>query len=397
MTRTSRRPIFLAVFAAVVLPLAGCQTNAPSLAAGLAPAGSAMTLTVAPVGQSAFAFGSLTDTQFTVRNNSDRAIILRRIVPLNNRAEEPIVLARPVEGQIERVANRDAYTLLHVPHQSTAQWVYAGLLLPGQSVTVQRRYRPLFEVEAFQLDYASPRVRLGPGQPAPLPLSVYMIGTATANETEFVPINVAAWKRAADAEPVIAPPRLAFPARSVLAPGLFESGQTQTVGVAISFEGRPFPASAALSQAALLAGRPAEGLGFAYSQLLDGYVIYQDDSCWLLSSSDRQHRGERLPVVPPAFYADADSGEGIHVRLIPERPAWTSPPPDFRVWGKYLAQLGGPDFGRGVFTVLTREQVPGFLRDLLAHGAGLSLAEYAFRPRYYVLAMSVEGKPITAQ
>jgi hypothetical protein len=369
----------LAVAVVLAVGLAGCAA---------APTEQAILLTVAPRKNATFAFGRVTTARFTLRNLTDRAIVVRQIIPLTNAAEEVIPLSGPAYGGPYHEPLDDTYRYDPMVARATSEAFHAGLLLPGQAVTVLREYRPLYRTERFAVVCVAADRKYDGTRESLSPLKVY-VRRAGGGELKSIyePFHEARWREVHDTSPPARPPGPDVPRRAVLIPRLAAEPLRQEVAVTMPLSVEAFSGEAALAAAARIGGRPPERLKLLYSEALGGYVVAEGDSWWLLTGAGQTGRGRSVPPVPPGMLKDVDRRPFVRVRVGDkqegygpgERPAgWT-------FWEAYPVEYGDGRYARGEFVRIDRANFAGFLERLRRAGGELRTRRYFFQSRYFVL------------
>jgi hypothetical protein len=97
--------------------------------------------------------GRVTDVTFKLTNNSTQTIAVLEIHP-QQPCEDSIHLIRPLYGAIRYDKAKDEYIYDSMPQTQTQISVVEGLMLPGETVSVSRKYRPFAATELFSVNYA---------------------------------------------------------------------------------------------------------------------------------------------------------------------------------------------------------------------------------------------------
>lgn len=97
--------------------------------------------------------GRLRDINFELQNKSSNTLAVLEIRP-EQPCEEPISLIRPLYGDIRYDQKTDEYVYNFMPQMQSQISVIAGLLLPGESLTLLMKYRPYSPTEVLSVTYA---------------------------------------------------------------------------------------------------------------------------------------------------------------------------------------------------------------------------------------------------
>ncbi len=349
----------------------------------------ALSLTLKPAGQNKFEFGQVTPAVFTLKNLSDKAIMVRVIDPITNQGEDAVVLSSSVYGSISKSKNEDAYYYNRVTQRATQMSFDAGLLLPGEEVSVSCRYRPISLSETFSVEYVSAKRKYDGSVKSLAPLIVYLpdrkggIG-ARAAYRPFVAENWLEISKAAPRTGEIGP---GVSQRAVLIPGLAARPADVKVHVSVEFEA--FFVDSARKTAARITGAKPGDVELAYSSSLGGYVILEKDSSWLLRNEQQRDRGNLLPPLPPGMLKDVDAKGSVRVRVGIKQEGFGPEKHDagWKFWDVYPVFYGDGMYTRGEFIQIGKSELLNFLLQVKAKRGRITENRYYFRSRYFVLEL----------
>ena len=161
------------------------------LAWGALPAEEPLTLRVHPPDGTAFQFGTLTPTRFTLENRSNRALLVTGLRAASARADAPIALAGVVSGELRKVDGAYLYDP-RAPHAAPVA-LYVAFLLPGQRVQVLADYRPLMPQETFTVTYCAASTPYDGSVASLAPLAVYIPRLEQGQIRQYVPFDAGVW------------------------------------------------------------------------------------------------------------------------------------------------------------------------------------------------------------
>lgn len=381
---------------ALCLLLAGCEEGRAPKARkadkpAAAPAKAAkpvLYLTLRPAKGKAFAFGEAGQAVFTLKNLSDRAVVVAGIRPLTNRTKESVSLAGTAYGSLGKDDKAGGYSFNAMSQRATQLPFYVGLLLPDQSVAVHCSYRPLFRTERFTVSYVAAKAKYDGSAESLAPFRVFVRKAQAPGGPKqvYVPFGDAAWREICK-RPFASPPGPGVGPRGVLIPNFPGAGQSVEAEVAVAFSGKAFPAEQALAAAARIDKIDPGKVKLTYSRALGGYVVMHPKAWWLLTAADQADRGKPVPVVPPALLQDADAHKDIRVR-VGDKQEGLGPdkhPAGWKLWDKYPVEYGDGMYTRGEFIRTDRAGLADFLEEVRKRGLRIKVHVYYFRSRYFVL------------
>ena len=383
--RQERRRTLLVV--GLVVCLGGAAWAAETAPHG--PAGAkVISLSLSPEKGREFPFGRVVDAVFRVENLTDKAVVVGAIWPVTNSAEGAIRLSGTAYGSLDKDPKADRYVHNVMRQRATKLPFYVGFLLPGQTVRVMCRYRPLYRVERFSVSYASARAKYEATVESLAPFNVYVLKTGAARSPSmiYVPFTQAGWRLLYKARHV-SPPGPGVSTRGVLIPNFRAPADKAQADVSVALSGKAFPGETASAAAARIAKVRPDEVVLAYSMALGGYVVTRDGSSWLLSRPDQAEPGTPLPAVPPELLRDVDSHPNVRIRvgnrqegIGPERrlAGW-------HVWDKYPVEYGDGMYTRGEFIRIDRKGFEAFLAEVRKRRLRLGTRRYYFDSRYYVV------------
>jgi hypothetical protein len=156
--------------------------------------GAPITLDVKPVKAGDFPFGDFSEVAFTVKNVSDRYIVILSIQPLRNPGEEVIALAGSIYGSVKKDSQTDAYLFNPMSQRMSQESFYDGLLVPGDSISIHHSYRPVARNEQFRVSYVILDRDPSDDKPCPLP-PIYIPKADPARPMGiFKPFDRTAWE-----------------------------------------------------------------------------------------------------------------------------------------------------------------------------------------------------------
>jgi hypothetical protein len=346
-----------------------------------------------------FSLGEVGEAIVTVKNLSDKAMDVGSIVPVTNRAEETISLSSSVYGAVERDHNSDGYRLNEMPQQATGMVFHAGLLLPGQEVTVRTSYRTSFSTETFRIQYLSAARKYDGTAGSLLPLKPYISSSSPDPKGPgqlYESFNAQRWLAICKANPAVSPPGPAAPKRAVLLPDVGEgsraavqSSQIVAVTVSLTAGSKAFPGEKALTAAARITGAPPDQLRIAYSVALVAYVVEHGRECWLLTGPDQTEPGTLLPSIPPELLKDVDSQTNISVRVGDKQVGFGpgAHPSGRKLWDKYPIEYGDGMYTQGEFIRIGKSNLREFLEAVYARGGHLGVVMNYFHGGYFTLSI----------
>lgn len=240
----------------------------------------AVSLSFGPRGPDKSKFGTIADASFTLRNLSEKAIVVLRIKPIANHGEDPIALFGSAYGSVRWSEDEDVYLYNSLLQQATQLRFYAGFLLPGQEVSLVRGYRPVSRTEGFAVEYVSADAPYDGTCESLSPLVVYCPEKDAAAPWQgggyrlFVESH---WLDICNATPATGEVGPGVPRRAVLIPELSAEPAVQMIQVRVEFENEGFFGEDAARAAARIMGTEPEDAALAYSHSLGGYVVLEGD------------------------------------------------------------------------------------------------------------------------
>lgn len=340
-----------------------------------------------PAQGKAFEFGKVAPALFTLRNVSDRAILVTALQPVNN-AEETIALSGAT------FASHDGANIAH-----------EGFLLPGQQVVVEMPYRPLFGVEQFNASYVISAEKFDGGLQSLAPLSprIQQLGPDGRFHLEpaYGRFDLTVWQAVCRlTKQPVSPPGPYASTRAVLAANLKDlpaqtclvKSPAEVTGLAEGQSERVLAAAAELAKA-----RPGAQPRLTYSQALGGYVVFIEPKSYLVKASatataptgataTSNPSPEELPLLPPLLYKDADSDQRVLMKVGQRQDDDPEARPLWRLWGKLPVVYGDGIRLKGEFVPV--QDCLGELVARFRHQAGqVRMVNYYFHGRYYELLL----------
>jgi beta-lactamase regulating signal transducer with metallopeptidase domain len=369
----------------------------------------ALSLTVRPAKGTEFPFGQITDTVFTIKNESDKAVNVGRIGPMTNTAEEHIALSGTAYGSIHKHGTLNRFEFNEKSQQATRENLHVGFLLPRQEVSVRVPYRPLFTRETFRIQYASAEKNYDGSAASLAPLKVYIPGkTSDGTERTFDPFDAKRWVDICKTTAEVRPPGPDAPKRSVLIPGLGEGAkavrfpmQFITVKIPLAVDGDSFLGEKAMAVAAKIDPDPMK-LRVTYCGALGGYVVLPGTrDAWILTSSDQTERGKKLPLMDVEVLRDIDRKDYVSIRVGDKQEGFGSSvkPSGRKLWDKYPIEYGDGMYTRGEFIRIDKTNFAAFLDEVRTRDLLLTAHNYFFRSRYFILRKeptSLPGSTVSA-
>jgi hypothetical protein len=352
-------------------------------------AGDLLSLTAIPPEGEAFTLGKLTVLSFEIQNKSEHVVVVESVIPMSY-GNEPILLSSTVYGSVWKEESVDEYRFNEMNQQATHLPFHAGLLLPGEKLVVSSRHRPVARREEFEILYHT-ALHVYDGRANSMqPFNIYVPagGPSHSGEERYVPFTVERWREVAKEIKSISLPGPDNSPRSVLIPGLTAKPISLKKSVAFQYEGHPFYLEEATDTASRISGKTPNLLRLAFSSVLNGYVVFEKDRSWALTSKEQKERGKPFTLFPAIMLKDMDSSEYIRVRMGDEQAGFgpTEHKSSKIFWGTYPTYYGDGMYTRGEFLHLNKKQVFEFLQSAKERGYRLGAKEYFFGSRYYTLA-----------
>lgn len=386
----SKRAATAPMMAACLFAFSPCRCDEPMPAS---PAvGQVLSLSLSPGAQDKLEFGQIQEVSLTLGNLSKRAIVALSIEAQENRAEDPIVLASTVYGSVYRLEDDDAYRYNGLAQQATELPFYAGLLLPGQEVSVACTYRPVSKTERFAVRYVSAEAEYDGSAESLRPLVVYVSDKEMAEvglKGTYRPFVEREWLDVCrmiggtgEVGPGISP-------RAVLIPGLDARPDVQIIEAPTRVRAGGFRLEKARTTAArIMRAEPAD-LTLGYSAALGGYVVLEGDESWLLRRARQASRGERLPALPLGMLRDLDETGAVRVRVGDKQEGMGPERRDagWKLWDVYPVFYGDGMYTRGEFIEIDGGSLSSFLGQVREKRGSIAQQTYYFRSRYFVLEL----------
>lgn len=383
----NRLMLVLGLLFGLCIPLLG-QTSSPANpapATASSPTTSApVTLELAPEEDAKFRFGQVTDSLLTIKNTSDRAILVQALVPMVN-AEDPI---EPT-GRIS--ANYEDTNIAH-----------EAFLLPGQQVIIEAAYRPLFARERFAVVYRQAAQKYDGTAESIAPFKPFIQQLAPDGrfhtEAAYGRFSVNTWLAVCKLtkQPIKQPGPYAS-TRAILLPDAksLPEAIVSEVEVPIAFAGTAsFLGEQALPLAAKIAKVPAEKIRLAYSKIMGGYIVYGGEKPFVLKNAAQTAPEKTLPDVPPTLFKDCDRGQPVYVRVGTTQPEDPEESAGWKLWGKLPVVYGDGNYLKGEF-VQADAALPQFLQLIGDNAATLRPVTHYFRSRSYDLRLKGDLLPST--
>lgn len=337
-----------------------------------------------PEGGKAFRFGAEMETVFTLKNMSSTAIVVREIAP-RRRTVGRLLLESAATG-FGPSLDGDSYRGGQSEPGDQEATFHGGLLLPGESLTVRDKYRPLSRYERFDISFLSADRAYDGTLHSMMPLRPYLksrvsIGTAV----EYVPFTADRWRELAVEGVAIRPGGSAQFQRTILLPKSDSARQLQTCGVDIDYDGVPFYMEDAETCVAKITGAAVGDAVLEYSSTLKAYFVIGRDHSWMLSSVSQEDEGDAMAVFPPVLLSDVDRHGDVRVQVgvMADFPEIEGKPVLF--WGKYPIFTGEGMHKDSLFVAIGAKELTGFLKSVLENGRKIMPMSHFFKSRYYYL------------
>lgn len=348
-------------------------------------------VSMVPKGAKKFEFAKPMDVTFIVTNTSDKAIVVLDILPITNRAENPVSLSGNAYGAVQKKPGEDVYEFDGMQQRATALAFYSGFLLPGQAITVSHRYRPVAKVEQFKARYVSADSRYDGTAKSLAPLNVYVPrAPGVGPHMTYVPFSSAAWIRMSDTSRETGQVGPGVPANAVLIPA-FEPTEQKGVMVSIplQYSEAGLLLESARATAARLAEKPEADMNLIYSDVLGGYLVLQNDYSWVLRSAYQNGRGDLLPPLAGSFVQDLDTNGKVRIRVGEKQEGMGPGKHDagWKFWDKYPVIYGDGMYTRGEFIEIDKDNALPFLKTVREKSGKLKEFRYYFRSRYFILEL----------
>jgi hypothetical protein len=367
--------------------------------------GAPVTLDVQPVKAGGFPFGEFSEVAFTVKNVSDRYIVILSIQPLRNPGVEVISLAGAVYGSVWKDSQADVYHRNPLSQHPTEKPFYDGLLVPGDSISIHYTYRPVARNDQFRVSYVNLDRDPSDDKPCPLP-PIYIPKADPARPMGiYEPFDRTAWDLLNRDQKPIRGISSSCSYRAVLIPGLksVQTSQTPvsqteqwyrpvlsfTKEVPISYTKPAFVLEDALDAAKRILQRDGDrDYEVVYCRSLGGYLVAEATCSWILRNPKQNETGARLAAVPPALAAEIDQHGEIRVRIGDKQEGLG--PEDrqagWKFWDRYPVIYGDGMYTRGEFITIEKTQLLEFLTTLSQKKLRLKRHPYFFGSAYYELA-----------
>jgi len=384
MMKIIRASLILALF----LPLVRCASPEPT---ATKYAGNPVQASLNPAGGRIFTFGLITDAVMTIRNVSDRAIVVLNVVPRRNREEGMLRLSGIANGTVQKLASGEGYAYNTMTQQSTGILFHNGFLLPGQEVKLIFRYRPVSEKELFTATCMTSAARYNGTASSLNPLTVFVQRvTVKGVNKEFIPYTEKGWltlyRSTLTVEDCIGP---CISSRSLIIETVGASPLEFTVSLPILPVSGAFTMEAALNTAARIMNADTSSLPLAYCSTMGGYIVLEEKCSWVLKDPAQKRRGELLPPLPAVLAREMDDKPGITFR-IGDRQEGSGPEKRTSgqtFWGRYPVYYGDGMYTQGEFIDVSRADLPGFLKKAGENGGTVTRKEYYFGSGYYELVL----------
>lgn len=363
-----------------------------------------ITLDVKPVDGGDFPFGDFSEVAFTVKNISDRHIVILSIQPLRNPGEKGIALAGAVYGSVWKDPQADVYHRNHLSQHPTEESFYDGLLVPGDSISIHYSYRPIARNDPFRVSYIILDRDPSDDKPCPLP-PIYIPKADPARPMSiYTPFDRTAWELLNREQKPIRGISSSCSYRAVLIPGLKrvqtsktpESHTEQWYRPMLSFTKEipiPYSKPAFVLEDALDAAKrvlqrdPDRVYEVVYCRSLGGYLVAEAACSWILRSPKQNETGAMLAAVPPSLATEIDQHGEIRVRIGDKQDGLG---PDVRqagwkFWDRYPVIYGDGMYTQGEFITIAKTQLLEFLTTLYQKKLQLKRHPYFFGSAYYEL------------
>ena len=372
----------------LLLPAVRCASPEPT-----APkdAGNPVQASLKPAGGRIFTFGLITDAVMTIRNVSDRAIVVLNVVPGRNREEGMLRLSGSANGSVQQLASGEGYAYTTMPQQSTGILFHNGFLLPGQEVKLLFRYRPVSEKEPFTAICITSAARYNGNASSLTPLTVFVQRvTDKGVNKEFIPYTEKGWltmyRSTLTVGDCIGP---CISSRSLIIETVGASPHEFKVSLPILPVSDAFTIEAAQNAAARIINADTSSLPLAYCSTMGGYIVLEEKCSWVLKDPAQKRRGELLPPLPAVLAREMDDKPGVTFR-IGDRQEGSGPEKRTSgqtFWGRYPVYYGDGMYTQGEFIDVNRADLPGFLKKAGENGGTLTRKEYYFGSGYYELVL----------
>ncbi len=338
-------------------------------------------LQLCPAQDKAFKFGQVTQAKLTLKNVSDRAILVLALQPVNN-AEEKIALSGAI------FASHDGTNIAH-----------EGFLLPGQQVVVEAPYRPLFGVELFNASYVAAAEKFDGSVQSLAPLSprIQQLGPDGRFNMEpaYGRFDLNVWQAVCRlTRQSVSPPGPYASTRAVLMGNIKDlsvlfcpvKASVEVAGLAQGQSEQALAAAAALAKA-----KPDTQPMLAYSQALGGYVVFIEQKSYLVkapaaATATSRVAPEELPLLPPLLFKDVDSGQRVLMQVGQRQDDDPEAKPGWLLWGRLPVVYGDGIRLKGEF-VPVQDCLGELVAQLRRQAAQVRMSNYYFRSRYYELLL----------
>ncbi len=343
-------------------------------------------LSLKPKSGPAFNFSEIETTVLTFKNTSERALLIMSARLVSHGGELPLQLTNGVYGGLFRLDGDQGYELNSMIQQQTSEQLSSGFLLPGQVLAIDADFRFLGKSENFVVDYIIADKKYDKSAVSLAPLEVFIRATGAGHFiSRYLPYKDEAWQANCMKERV-GLPGPDSPQCAVLVPGVNELKQKSlTLSPAIPIEGVSFGLEQAIAKAESISGTKPEPEKVGYSEVLGGYVVFDQNGAWLLTSKDQKNKGSKLPRAPLALFWDIDSGMSVRIRVGEKQEPESDEPKMF--WGSYNIGYGDGMYTSGSFIEIDAQNLDTFLEQVRKHNATLLKVNYFFDSRYYELIL----------
>ena len=342
-----------------------------------------LSIKVSPVEGEEFRFGEMQKAIFYFENISDRMILLESIQPLCGYAQK-VQISGAVYGSIGRNKATDSFIYNPLTQCLTDYSFHGGLVLPGDSMSVHALFRAVTQTEEFIIYCLVSENTYNDIRNASEASNVYIFDIDKKEDAIFayIPFTEPSWKRVANANSVIEPWQHSMHLRSAIIPNLHQNAtnkhvQTEEDNSGVKFEQKEiflkqripvanefFSSHEAKATASTISKVPEEDLLLAYSHCWRKYIVFENDSCWFLSSRNQVKKGELLGIFPPVLLNEIDSRGRTKIRTGDKQEGFgPNVKKSTRVfWNSYPVYFGDGMYTSGEFLHLNADELLGFLR-----------------------------------
>jgi hypothetical protein len=334
-----------------------------------------------------FEFGKMETAVFSIKNASDRAVVVLGLRPLTNHGEETIPLSASAYGATALKPIENVYEYNELVQSATSELFHAGFMLPGQEITVRCQYRPVTNSELFAVKYISADGKYDGTSGSLKPLRPYIPSedvSPSGMTRTFKPFEEKAWLETSGTSTEAG---RGLCVRAAIIPDTGADPIEQIVECAIQFGSKGFLLEDAKSAVGRISGPAAKDARIVYSNAMGGYVIFEENLVWLLAKTGQAERGAALPQIPATLLRDADTLGAVQVCVGEKQEGFGPNGKDAgrKFWDTYPVRYGDGMYMQGEFITVQAADLAKFLGKVRESKGRLTQCNYYFDSRYFVL------------